>query len=123
MTTKISSAQMAEVFRDASTALRAQAAHIHELETKLASRDQRDRVTKLASEMHRKGLELDVDAGELADRLEKAAEAGKLDAIEVGVDLVGPDMGQKLASLTNDDGPGASSAASDLERYIVGTAD
>jgi hypothetical protein len=122
MNTKISSAQMAEVFRDASTTLRAQQAHINELETKLASRDQRDRVTKLASEMHRKGLELDTDVGTLADRLEKAAEAGKLDAIEVGVDLVGPDMGQKLASLTNDDGPGASSAASDFERYIVGTA-
>lgn len=122
MTTKISGAQMAEVFRDAATTLRSQSAYIHDLETKLASRDQRDRVTKLASEMHRKGINLDVDAGALADSLEKAAEAGKLEAIEVGVDLVGPDMGQKLASLTNDDGPGASSAASDLKRYIVGTA-
>lgn len=122
MTIKISSAQMAEVFHDAATTLRAQSAYIGELETKLASRDQRDRVTKLASEMHRKGLELDVDPGALADRLEKAAEAGRLEAIEIGVDLVGPDMGSKLASLTNDDNPGATSGASDFERFIVGTA-
>jgi hypothetical protein len=122
MTIKISNAQMAEVFTDAATALREQAAHITDLETKLASRDQRDRVTKLASEMHRKGLELDIDASALADRLEKAADAGKLEAIEIGVDLVGPDMGSKLASLTNDDGLGVSPGASDFERYIVGTA-
>lgn len=122
MTIKISGAQMAEVFRDAATCLRKLAARNDELEMQLTARDQRDRVTKLASEMHRKGLELDVDAGALADRLEKAAEAGKLDAIEIGVDLVGPDMGQKLASLTNDDGIGTSPGASDFERYIVGTA-
>lgn len=122
MTIKISHAQMAEVMSDAATTLRKQAARITELEGALTSRDQRDRVEKLAAHMHSKGLELDVSAADLADRLEKAAAAGKLEAIEVGVDLTGPDMGSKLASLTNDDVPGASSAASDLERFIVGTA-
>lgn len=122
MTIKISHAQMAEVMSDAATALRKQAARITELEGELSARDQRDRVEKLASEMHRKGIELDVKVDELADRLEKAAAAGKLDAIEVGVDLVGPDMGSKLASLTNNDTPGGTSGASDFERFIVGTA-
>lgn len=117
---KISNAQVAEVLTDAATTLRAQQAYIGELESKLASSERRDRVEKLASEMHRKGLELDVSVTDLADRLEKAAEANKLDVLETAVDLVGPDMGSKLASLTNDDGPGASSAASDLERFIVG---
>lgn len=117
---KISNAQMAEVLTDAATTLRSQQAYIDELETKLAAKEQRERVEKLASVMHEKGLELDVSATDLADRLEKAAEANKLDVLETAVDLVGPDMGSKLASLTNDDGPGASSASSDLERYIAG---
>ncbi len=121
MTIKLSGAQVAEVMNDAATTLRAQSAYIGELETKLAAREKRDRVEKLAGEMHRKGVELDVSASDLADRLEKAA-ADDLKATERAVDLIGPDMGQKLASLTNDDGSGASSAASDLERYIVGSA-
>ncbi len=121
MPIKVSNAQMAEVFRDAATALRKQASRITELESELSARDTRDRAEKVASEMHRKGLELDVSMSDLADRLEKAAAEGKLDAIEVGVDLVGPDMSSKLASLTNDE-TGSSSVASDFERYIVGTA-
>jgi len=116
---KLSNAQIAEVLADASATLRAQQAHIGELSEKLAAREQRERVEKLASEMHRKNLELDVSVDALADRLEKAAAAGKLEALEHAVDLVGPDMSNKLAQLTNDE-PGASSAASDLERYIVG---
>ncbi len=119
---KVSNAQVAEVLHDAADKLRKQASRINELETELASRDLRGRVEKLAGEMHRKGIDLDTSATDLADRLEKAAAAGKLEAIEVGVDLVGPDMGSKLASLTNDDGPGTTSGASDLERFIVGTA-
>jgi hypothetical protein len=111
---------MAEVLLDASTTLRAQQVHINELEEKLASRERRDRVEKLAAAMHSKGIELDVTAVDLADRLEKAAASGKLDAVEQAVDLVGPDMGQKLAQLSTNDVPGDSSASSDLERYIVG---
>lgn len=117
---KISNAQMAEVLSDAATTLRSQQAYIGELESKLASKEQRERVEKLAGAMHEKGIDLDVSVGDLADRLEKAAEQNKLDVLEAAVDLVGPDMGSKLASLNNDDGPGASSAASDLERYVLG---
>lgn len=118
---KLSNAQIAEVLADASATLRAQQAHIGELTDKLASKERRERVEKLASEMHRKGLELDTQVEALADRLEKAAFAGKLDAVEHAVDLVGPDMGTKLAQLTNDEpGPSSSFASSDLERYIVG---
>ncbi len=117
---KISNAQIAEVLTDASATLRAQQATINDLQDKLASRERRDRVEKLASEMHRKGLELDTTVDALADRLEKAAEAGKLDAVEHAVDLVGPDMGTKLAQLTNDNPEMGSGGSTDLERYIVG---
>ena len=117
---KISHAQMAEVMHDAATTLRTQQVYIGELETKLASKEQRERVEKIAGAMHQKGFNLDVSASDLADQLEKAAGQQKLDVIEAAVDLAGPDMGSKLASITNDDGPGAASAASDLERFIVG---
>jgi hypothetical protein len=115
---KISNANAAEVLMDAATALREQASHINALEEKLASRDLRDRVVKIASAMHSKGINSDLDVGALADRLEKDAAAGKLDTIEAAVDFVGPDMGTKLASLNNDE-PGVSSASSDLEQFIV----
>ncbi len=116
---KISNAQIAEVLADASATLRAKQAHINDLEEKVASMERRDRVEKLASEMHRKGLELDTPMGDLVDRLEKAATAGKLETVEHAVDLVGPDMGTKLAQLTNDE-PGMSSGSNDFERFIVG---
>lgn len=116
---KLSNAQLAEVLTDSATTLRSQQATINELQDKLAARDSRDRVEKIAGEMHRKGLELDTSVELLADRLEKHA-ASKLDAIEQGVELVGPDMGTKLASLISDN-PGASAgSSSDLERFIVG---
>lgn len=117
---KLSNAQIAEVLTDASATLRSQQAHINDLEEKLASKDRRDRVTKLAGEMHRKGLELDTNVDALADRLEKAAEAGKLDTLEHAVDLVGPDMGTKLAQLTSDEPGARSGSSSDLEQFIVG---
>ena len=117
---KLSNAQIAEVLSDASATLRTQQSYIGELETKLASITQRDRVEKLASNMHRKGLELDTTVSDLADRLEKAASAGKLDAVEQAVELVGPDMSSKLAQLTNDDPASRGSVDSDLEQFIVG---
>jgi uncharacterized protein Yka (UPF0111/DUF47 family) len=119
---KISSQQLADVMSDAASTLRSQQETIHDLQSKLASRSMRDRVEKLAHSMHEKGIELDSSVEVLADRLEKMAEAtpGKLDAIEHGVDMVGPDMGMKVAQLTSDvSEPGAQ--ASDFERFIVGT--
>ncbi|HEU4635660.1 MAG TPA: hypothetical protein VFS41_05735 [Edaphobacter sp.] len=119
---KLSNAQIAEVLTDASATLRHQQVQIQDLQEKLAARERRDRAEKLASEMHRKGLELDVAQEALVDRLEKTAEAGKLDAVEHAVDLVGPDMGAKLAQIiTNDTTPGSSSGGSDLERFLVGS--
>lgn len=118
---KISNAQIAEVMTDAAATLRTQQATITDLQDKLASKERRDRVEKLAAEMHRKGFELDTKVDDLADRLEKAAST-ELDVVEHAVDLVGPDMGQKLAQLTNDDAAPSAAVSSDLERFIVGQA-
>jgi hypothetical protein len=119
---KTSSQQIAEVLADAASTLRSQQEVIHSLSEKLASRSMRDRVEKLAHNMHEKGLELDSSVEILADRLEKMAEAtpGKLDAIEHGVDLVGPDMGMKVAQLTSDSP--SQEAVSEFERFIIGHA-
>ena len=117
---KLSNAQLAEVIADGAATLRTQQAYIGELEEKLASKESRDRVEKLAASMHTKGLGLDVPVADLADKLEKTAAAGKLDAFEHAVDLVGPDMGRKLASINEEAGAGSGAGSSDLESFIVG---
>jgi hypothetical protein len=117
---KISNAQIAEVMHDAAATLREKQARIVDLEEKLASKERRERVEKLAAAMHGKGLELDTSIADLADRYEKTA-SDKLSAIEHAVDIVGPDMGLKLAQVNNDE-PGTSSAgSSDFERFIAGS--
>lgn len=116
---KLSNAQAAEVLTDAATLIRAQDATISDLQEKLAARDRHDRVEKLAQAMHAKGLSLDTSVETLVDRLEKTAAAGKLEAVEHAVDLVGPDMGEKLAQLNNHDERGASSGSSALEQFII----
>jgi hypothetical protein len=117
---KISNAQIAEVLTDAASTLRDQQAYIQELEVKIASGEKRDRAEKIASEMHRKGIELDVSVEQLADRLEKTA-SEKLSTIEQAVDLVGPDMGSKIGSVSNHE-RGTTSDSNDLERFILGDA-
>ena len=117
---KISNAQVVELLSDAASTMRAQQAHIQELETKVANSELRDRAEKIAHQMHAKGLETDTSVDALATRLEKAA-ASDLTAIERAVEIVGPDMGQKIAQLAQDESvpiPGTS----DLERFIVGHA-
>jgi len=120
---KTSASQFAEVMSDAATTLRSQQEVIHELQSKLAARETRDRAEKLAHNMHNKGIDLDTSVEVLADRLEKLAETTpeKPDAIEQGVDLVGPDMGMKVASLTSDSLEGIAQGTTDFERFILGT--
>lgn len=123
---KISNEQIAEVMADASATLRAQQAELQakeaenlDLREKLASRDRRDRVVKLAKSLHDKGQELDTPVEELADKLAEHSDQ-KLAAVEEAVSMMGPDMGSKLAHITNDD-QRVSSGSSDFERYINGT--
>lgn len=119
MAEKLSSQKVAEVLVDAAQALR-KTAHERDEYKKLAeSLQRRDQAEKLAAAMHEKGLETDTDVEALADRLEKAAQAGKIDTIAAAVDLVGPDMGEKIAKLTNDD-TRATVGSSNLERFLYG---
>jgi uncharacterized protein (DUF2267 family) len=83
------------------------------------ARMQRDDVEKVASAMHAKGISQDVSYSDLVEQLEKSAAAGELDTVRRAVDLVGPNMGEKIASLSSDDG-GSQSGASSFEQFIMG---
>lgn len=116
---KVAQEQMHEVLSEVPGVIRGLVEENQSLAEKVASFERRDRCTKLASEMHRKGIDLDVPVESLADRLEKAAQEGTIGEWEKAVALVGPDMGTKMASVAND-GERSSLGSSDLERYLVG---
>ena len=87
--------------------------------SKLAHYERRAQAEKVASAMHKKGIEGDIPFEALVDRMEKAAERGELETIERAVDMVAPDMGTKIASLSTDERR-ATLGGSDLERFVVG---
>jgi len=83
------------------------------------SRMLRDEAEKVANAMREKGISTDVPYEVLVEQLEKAASQGKLERIAEAVDLVGPNMGQKIANISNDDSHDHV-GATDLERFILG---
>lgn len=115
---KLSSKEIAQVLAAVPTTLRKLAQERDDALAKLAQMERRGKVEKLAAEMQRKGLETDISSDALADKLEKAADT-RLDTIKQAVDLVGPDMGSRLASLTHDE-TRATPGTSKFERYIYG---
>lgn len=116
---KLSNEKVSQVLSEAPGVIRALVEENETLRAKVAHMERREAAEKLAETIHAKGLELDTTAEALADRLEKAAEQGKLEVIREAVDMVGPDMGSKMAQLSNNDG-NHSAVGSDLERFIVG---
>lgn len=113
---KISNEKVAEVLNDAAQALRAVTAERDTLKAKVASYERRQDAEKVAHEMELKGL-ANEPHDQLVANLEKMAENGKLGEIKNAVGLVGPDMGRKLASLTND--AQSHVGGSDLESFIA----
>jgi len=116
---KISSEQISQVLSEAPGVIRALVSENETLRAKVAHMERRDQAEKLAEAMHTKGLELDVTHEDLVDRLEKAAEQGKIETIREAVDMIGPDMGAKMAQLSNNDGQHAA-VGTDFERFLVG---
>ncbi len=118
---KLSNAQISEVLGEVPGVIRGLVERNQFLEEKVASMERRDRVEKLAHEMHRKGINVDTPIDALADSLEKAAAAGKsIELIEQAVDYVAPDMGTKIAHLANDE-QRSGLGSSDFERYLIGS--
>jgi hypothetical protein len=116
---KLSHEKIAQVLSEVPGALRKLAEERDAALMKLASIQKRQGAEKLAAAMHKKGLDTDTEFTALADRLEKAASEGKFQRIHDAVELVGPDMGTKIAQLSNDE-TRAVSGTSDFERFIYG---
>ncbi len=84
---------------------------------KTAQYERRTQAEKLAAQMHLKGINTDVEFSSLAAELEKAAEEGRLGTIAEAVDMVGPDMSFKTASINHDV---HKATGSDFERFLTG---
>lgn len=74
---------------------------------------------KVAAKMHHKGINTDIELTNLVTNLEKAAQEGRLATIEEAVDMVGPDMSFKTASIH--DTPTAGADENQLVSYLLGT--
>ena len=116
---KLSAAELHELFSEAPGMIRKLASERDFYKDKYEATLRREEAEKVASTMHSKGINMDTPMETLVANLEKSAAEGKLERIREAVDMVGPDMGAKLAQLTND-GQRNSAGASDFERFIVG---
>jgi hypothetical protein len=117
---KISSQQIQEVLAAVPETLRKLASERDYWRKEAQTRIHRDEAEKVAHAMHEKGID-DTPIDELVARLEKAASTGQLDKVAAAVDLVGPNMGQKIAQLTGDDSTRVSSVSNnEFERFILG---
>lgn len=97
MQRKFSAAEAAYMLKSASAALVTLSNENAALRAKLASKEQHERSTKLAEQMHSKGIDAHVPIDRLADQLDQMAEQGKFAELERAVDMVGPDMGVGMA--------------------------
>ena len=117
---KISNEQVVELLKDAASTVRSQDATIKTLSEKLASMELRERADKIASAMHDKGTRLDTPKEALIDELQKEAGAGRLDAIEAAVELIGPDMWKHARAANNPNSDIGDGAGSKFETYLLG---
>lgn len=84
---------------------------LNQIETRLEAE-------KIASEMHEKGLRVDVAFDDLVGEIEKSASEGKLPVIREAVKMAAPNMGHRIGNINHDEHHGV--ASSDLEAFLVG---
>ncbi len=97
---KVSHEQMQQIFAEVPNVIRKLAAQRDHYKELAESYEQREEIAKIAHIMHEKGINPEMTDGEIFDMLEKAASQNQLADIARAVDLVVPDMGQKLAQLS-----------------------
>ncbi len=118
---KVSQEDVLKLAAEAPAIIRKLASERDEAVTKLAAMEQRKAVEKLASQMHEKGINSHVPLDDLATQLEGWAAQGKLAEVQRAVEFVGPDMGQKIATVTHDDvGDGNGADGGELVRFLLG---
>lgn len=94
---KLASEEVVRVLSEVPKALRAQKAENAQLREKVAEFEKRERVTKLANEMHEKRLDPETT---LEEKVERLMAHKNLDAVEEAVRLSAPQI--KLGSLVPD---------------------
>lgn len=109
--------KVAKVLADSAHALRSVTAERDKLAQANYRMTRHFEAQKLASEMHDKGINLDVPNETLVVDLEKAAEAGRLPAIKEAMQMMAPNMGFN-GTLTNDDVHSGGDTA--FESFIIG---
>ena len=114
---KEAASKIAQVLRDAQTALIAVTQDRDKLAQRCSAFERRGEATKVAAAMHDKGINRDVDFADLVESLEKEASAGRLGEIERAVDMVGPNM--SFGTMNHDEGLNVGSNA--FEGFLMGT--
>lgn len=118
---KVSQEDVLKFAAEAPAMIRTLVSERDEAREKLAAIEQRQLVEKIAGQMHEKGINQHIPLSDLADQLENWASQGKLAEVQRAVDLVGPDMGQKIAQVGNNDDPNSSGeGGGELTRYLLG---
>ena len=115
---KKSAADFSQVISDSAVALRSVAEERDFYMQKCASLERRRDAEKMATAAHEKGAYIEYEPEELADHFEKEAAAGKLPEIGRALDMIAPNMGMKLASVSDERVVG--SGTTDFERYLHG---
>lgn len=115
---KLNSTKVAQVLADARQVLLSVTQERDKLAAENSQMHRRMESEKLASQMHEKGVRLELGHDELVGELEKAAEDGRLPVIQEAVDMVAPNMGFQQGSLTSDEMTGGGEDA--LTSFILG---
>ncbi len=116
---KEAAAQFSSVLADVPVALRSLAAERDHYKAKYAQVVRRQEAEKLAKIAHDKGVYLEHEHEELSDHFEKEGSQGHFPEIRRALDMVAPNMGQKLAHVS-DEKSVAGVGNTDFERYIHG---
>jgi len=111
--------KVARVLADSAQALRSVSAERDKLASENYQMKRHFEAQKLAGAMHAKGINLDVDTDTLVSNLEKAAEDGRLPAIQEAVEMVAPNMGiTGTGTITSDEA--FRGGSNSLESFILG---
>ena len=116
---KLSKAQVAQVMETVGPTLRKLASERDHAMAMLSAYERQNEAEKVASVMIQKGATSEPYERVVAQMV-KAAEMGELDTIRKALDMSGPDMGDKVASLVDDEHRYSAASATDFERFIVG---
>ena len=119
---KISAAKMIEVLSEIGPALRKMAAERDEAVARAEGLELEKEVAKVATAMIDPGMSSE-PYEQLCAQLEKAAMEGNLTRIKDAVDLSGPDMGDKIAHIANNESysvDASSASEASLLNFIIG---